>query len=231
VAADYRWDDDSAFVRIPKSALPELSERSDADPFSPPGVVKPYARELMGMTPSERQSVEATLHRHFSDVEERLAAGIQQTNQPLSGRVVASTKFVFPKLGDEAKQRADQMFADVRGILGEERWRLVEVRLPEKRGGNVYSTSLRDILNQSKQGLSVWVEIDEKGTPKMGYTLEGAVANWGGGALSMFLPEGDPNRTEGADKFILWCSNALRAHALAWLQKEAVARLGKEAGR
>src|SRR2546422_3544913 len=46
-------------------------------------------------------------------------------------------------------------------------------------------------------------------------------------ALSMFLPEGDPNRTEGADKFVSWCSNALRQRALAWLREQAVARLGK----
>src|SRR5207248_5947260 len=122
-AADYHWPDDSPFVRIPKAALPELSKvsSSQAEPFLPPGVVLPYARELMGMTPSERQSLEDTLHRHSADVEARLAAGIQETNEPLRGRIVANKVFVLPDLGDEAKQRADQMLAEVRRILGEER--------------------------------------------------------------------------------------------------------------
>jgi len=227
MAADYRWTDDSPFVRIPKAVLPQLSELGGADPFSPPGVVKPYARELMGLTPSERQSLEATLHRHFADVEERLAVGIYETNQPLSGRVVASTKFVLPGLGDEVKQSTDQMLAEVHGILGEARWPLVQARL-----GRRGSLTLESSLSQTKQNLSVWVETDDKGTPTMGYTLGGAVANAGGGALSMFLPEGDPNRTKGSDDFLAdavragFLSNALRQRAATWLQEQAAARLG-----
>src|SRR5208337_348902 len=88
-AADYRWPDDSPFVRIPKSALAELSELSDAQPFRSPGVVLPYAHELMGMTPAERQSVEESLHRHFADMEGKIEAGIYETNKPLSGLIVA----------------------------------------------------------------------------------------------------------------------------------------------
>ena len=114
-AADYQWSDDSPFVRIPKSVLPQLSELSSAEPFSPPGVVQPYARELMGMTPAERQAVEATLHRQFADVERVREAGVYETNSPLSGRVVAAKAFVVPELGDEVKQQADQMLAEVRG--------------------------------------------------------------------------------------------------------------------
>ena len=231
-AADYHWDDESPFVRIPKSALPELSELSDAEPFRPPGVVLPYARELMGMTPSERQSVEETLHRHFADVEARLAAGIEETNEPLSGRMVANAVFALPELGDEAKQHADQMLAELRGILREERWPLVHVRLNERRGGNLYSSNLHSILNQPKQHLLVWVETDDKGTPKMGFNLSGALALGGTRALSQFLPEGDPNRTESADDFFKgYLSEALRQRALAWLQEQATARLGKEGRR
>ncbi len=226
VAAAYRWPDDSPFVRISKSAALELAKLSDADPFHPPGVILPSARELMGMTPSERQSVEETLHRHFADVEERLAAGIQETNQPLSGRVVASVKFVLPGLDDGAKQRTDQMLAEVRGILGKERWPLVQVRL-ERPG--VHSSDQLSTLHQSKQVLIVSVEIDDKGTPKMGYSVGGAVATAGSRPLSMFLPEGDPNRTDGKDFAEGLLSSALRQRALAWLQEQAVARLGKEA--
>jgi hypothetical protein len=45
----------------------------------------------------------------------------------------------------------------------------------------------------------------------------------------MFLPESNPNRTEGADKFAVGVSDALRQRAMAWLQEQAIARLGKGA--
>jgi RNA polymerase sigma factor (sigma-70 family) len=222
-AADYHWDDDSPFVRIPKSVLPELSKFGGADPFSPPGIVRSYARELMGMSPSERQSVEATLHRHFADVDERLAAGIQQTNQPLRGRIVASTEFILPEDNDETKERTDQIFANIRRTLGEDRWPMVEARLNRKG-----SITFESTLNQSKQNLSVWVETDDTGTPKMGYGVGGAISTGGSGALSMFLPEGDPNRTDGSDEFVAWLSKPLRQRALAWLQEQAITRMGKK---
>jgi RNA polymerase sigma factor (sigma-70 family) len=233
-AADYRWSDDSPFVRIPKSVLPELSKLSDFEPFSPPGVVRPYARELMGMTPAERQSVEATLHRHFAEVEGRIEAGIYETNEPPSGfrfpdAVVATKVFVAPKLGDEAKQLADQMLAELRGILGEERWPLVQARV-EKTG---LSSSLGRMLVENGAGeLRVWVETNDKGKLTMGANWAGAVAHQQFGALSMFLPEGDPNRTEGPDDFggVYW-SPGLSQRGLTWLQEQAIARLGKGARR
>ena len=229
-------------MRIPKSALPGLSARSEAEPFLPPGVVLPYARELMGVTPSERQALEAMLHRHFADVEGRLAAGVYETNKPLSGRfpdaVVASKVFVLPELGNEAKQRADQMLAELRGILGEERWPLVQIRLDDDllgvtyNSGNVLGRILYLEPSKSGQELLVWVATDDKGTPRIGYTWAGpgTVESNGGRALSVFLPEGDPNRTEGTQQFgdTRWQA-ALRQHGLTWLQEQAAARVGKGA--
>src|SRR5207247_8679593 len=125
----------------------------------------------------------------------------------------------------------DQMLGEVRGILGEERWPLLQARLKEKSDRGPYSVGLDSTLNQSGQYLMVWVETDEKGTPTMGLLLQGAVATGKHGALSMFLPEGDPNRTEGAQNTLLgsdYLSNALRQRAVAWLQEQAIARLGKK---
>jgi hypothetical protein len=231
-AADYRWPDDSPFVRIPKSVLPELSKVSQAQPFSPPGVVLPYARELMGMTPSERQSVEETLQRHFADVEGRVEAGIYETNSPRRGRfpsgAVAATAFVVA-LGDEAKHPADQTLRELRGILGEERWPLVQVKLDDP-----FSRTLAKILNPSPSGqeLVVSVAADAKGTLTVSCQSEcGGLAGITAGALSEFLPEGDPNRTEGSQDVGGGCSEALRQRALTWLQNQATARLGKGASR
>jgi len=234
-AADYRWPDDSPFVRIPKSVLPELSERSNAEPFSPPGVVQPYALELMSLTPAERQSLEDTLHRHFADMEGRMEAGIYETNNPSRGAagdaVVAATVFVSPGRSDEAKQVTDQMLAQVRGILGGERWAQVQARLNERRGGG----SLRQILNPipSGQNLQIQVTSDEKGTLTWHCQKNGSgMSGYENGALSMFLPEGDPDRTEGSDNFgQALISKAMRQRGLTWLQEQAIARLGKGASR
>jgi hypothetical protein len=193
----------------------------------------------MALTPAERQSLVETLHRHIADVEGAMAAGIYETNKPSSGRVVATRLFALPGLGDdEAKRRGDQTLTMLRGILGEERWPLVQVRLDGQRGRNVYSGGnvLAGILHlvSNKSGEELWVRVqtDDKGTLTVdsNWAGHGVVGGFGSGALSRFLPEGDPNRTEGSDEFG-WGhkSEALRQRALTWLQKQAIARLGKEA--
>ena len=58
MAADFQWDDESLFARIPKSALPELCGRIYPDAWDEPGIVKPYARELLGLTSAEREAVQ-----------------------------------------------------------------------------------------------------------------------------------------------------------------------------
>ncbi len=164
-AADYRWSDDSGFVRIPKSVLPKLSELSGADPFARPGIVKPYARELMGLTPKEYQSLETALQRHFERAGEALAAGIQETNLPVSGAVVARRFFTLSSSKQEAERFTDQLLAELRNVLGQERWPQVQVRLSHSRGGRVLSDSLREHLmpHELSLGLDVRVEPDDKG--------------------------------------------------------------------
>jgi RNA polymerase sigma factor (sigma-70 family) len=232
-ATDYRWDDDSPFARIPKAVLPKLSELSGAEPFSPPGVVLPYARELMGLTASEREAVEEALRQSFAEVESKLDAGIHETNVTSPGRIpdtaLAARVFIVPALLDEeAKQPGDKMLAEVRSIVGEDRWPLVEARLLEERGGHRYSGGLRSILSQSQQDLAVWVETDDKGTPTMGYGFNGGVATMGKRPLFMFLPEGSPSRIEGAEDFGRgFLSKTMRQRAATWLQEQAIARVGK----
>ena len=238
-AADYQWSDDSPFVRIPKSVLFELSRTSQADPFSPPGLVVPYARELMGLTPAECQSVEELLHRHFAEVEGKIEAGIYETNKPLSGSMVANREFGYSMPGDrnEVKQLTDQLLAEVRGVLGEERWPLVQARRPQS-GGTVYSGNrdhLAGILEENNSGnLEVKVNTDDKGMLTVDAGFSGGIVGYVSGALSQFLPEGDPNRTEGSISDILGkvgLPEVLRRRALTWLQEQAIARLGKGASR
>src|SRR5262245_48100221 len=165
---------------------------SYAEPFEPPGVVEPYARELMGMTPSEHQAVEASLQRHLADVQARWAAGIQETNEPLGGEVVTNKVFVVPKLPeDEVKERQDQLLAELRGLLGEERWPLAEVRFQERRGvpQMIYSgpQQLLGILIPEGQKIAVQVVISEKGPPKAFVLTGGPQVGFASWELSMFL--------------------------------------------
>jgi len=125
------------------------------------------------------------------------------------------------------KQRLDQMMAELRDILGEERWPLLQAHTCCGWGSPAGDSER--ILSQLKQELTISVPTDDKGTPTWfcGFSFGGGVG-FQNGTLSMFLPEGDPNRTEGADKFAAEFSDALRQRGMAWLQEQAIARLGKK---
>lgn len=233
VAEDYRWSDESLFARIPKSALPELGAVGrSGEPFCVSSVISPSARELLGLTPREREVVEETLHRHFTDVNAAMAARMSETNKPLEGRQVAGRVFALPEFDDEfeddKREREERTLAELRELLGDERWAQMQAR------ENAYSEiGLKGALLRRQDGtssLSVWVDIDESGTPTMGFTTVGNPAAYGSEPLSMFLPEGDPDRTDGAENFgkgLL--SEAFRQRAIPWLQQQAIARLRKNA--
>jgi RNA polymerase sigma factor (sigma-70 family) len=240
IAADYRWPDDSPFVRIPKAVVTNLIENTDSDLYSLPGGVPRFASELLGMTPSERQSLDETLHRSFLEHLEQLeasAAGIQETNLPVKGRVVASRAFILPAPGKETGPRREtgprtDVLAEMRGVLGEERWSLVQVSFHRKPGGMTYSSGAGMPKGLVRE-LLVSVQTDAKGTLNVQAEFEEVVGH-ANATLSMFLPEGDPKRTNGADEFLSdlvragMLSNALRQRAVAWLQEQAIARLGRK---
>jgi RNA polymerase sigma factor (sigma-70 family) len=250
LGADYRWSDESPFARIPKSVLPGLNKLIDSTPFEPPGVIRPYARELLGLSSAEREGLETALKEHFADLEARRAAAIYQTNTvspPPGSNLLASTTFVVPELAEEGKQLVKQVLEDAKGILGEERWRVAQARTEGVDGGG------------SKLALVNW-----GGPPRMdiGMGRDGnnspmvtAVGNIGGPArdappsagpvyslnivgysnwkLAMFLPEDDPNRVAGVEGFLhsnAW-GEALAQHALPWLQQQAITHFGQEAPR
>jgi hypothetical protein len=78
---------------------------------------------------------------------------------------VPETVFVVPSLPeDEVKERLDQLLAELRGILGEERWPLVQATLAQatlvKPGYTGYVAS-ESILSQLKQELSISVAADD----------------------------------------------------------------------
>jgi RNA polymerase sigma factor (sigma-70 family) len=249
-AADYQWEDDSAFVRIPKSVLPELNELAKSRPFSPPGVVNPYARELMSLTPAERQTMEDILQPVAKLQYGEKAEVYERDNPPRGGRLASRLFFNEPagQVGAEAEQRLAQMLTEIRGTLGEERW----PALPA-----VFRSINCDVWNRAlipapSASIETWVESDEKGIPKANWTYTGEMTRTatkppsrskdgnvysmnvvgyknGTAALSAFLPDGDPRKTKGGANFDGGpAPEPVRRRVLTWLQEQAVARLGKK---
>ncbi|MBI3850381.1 MAG: sigma-70 family RNA polymerase sigma factor [Verrucomicrobia bacterium] len=244
LAADYRWSDDSPFVRIPKAVLPELVRESAAEPFSPPGVVNPFARELMGMTPVEQQAMEAALGRHFADVEERVTAGIQETNLPVADNVLARRSFALSPLPeDEMRPRRDQILAEVQGVVGNERWPVVEAKPPQAGPRIPLATTGANLPMRSGESVEISLTTDAKGTLKVEGTFAGGspiesknslnvVGYVNVQDLSMFLPEDHPRRPAAAEQvlksFLPLVTSTLRQRVCAWLQEEAITRLSKK---
>jgi hypothetical protein len=250
MAADYRWSDDSAFARIPKSVLPELNQLAKPTPFSPPGVVNPYERELLGLTPAQRQALEETL-RPVAEAQYGDKAEAYERDNPLGGQVIASKIFADQpsgKVGAESEQRFAQLLADIRGILGEERWLVLPVRFTSN-NCDVWNPAL---IPAATGSLQVRVENDEQGILRASWNYTGTIpgaaspnaANPGRGpvysqnvvgymngtaALSAFLPGSDTDQTKAAENPVaVVAPEPFRKRASAWLQAQAAARLGQK---
>lgn len=211
LAADYRWDDDSAFVRIPKAVLPDLSDLVDNSPFSPPGVVKPYACELLCLTPAEHRTLEGTLQR-VAVLQAGEKAEVYELDNPVSGGVLASRKFADRALrgmaGAEAEKHLAQLVTEMRGILGDERWRVMPSRF---RNVNVdlFNSALMpepdqtvearvEVDTQGKAKAS-WIYTGDLGPPRPGagnvvYSVNVVGYKNGSAALSAFMPDAEPDQ-------------------------------------
>ncbi len=243
LAADYRWDDNSAFVRIPKAVLPELIRDSTAQPYAAPGVVKPFARELMGMSAEEQRAVEAALQRRYAEVDGELAAGMVETNLPVANGVLARLSFGLPGLSESGfKSFGEQVIADMGAAVGEERQRLIKAKPPEPvRVSEATLDVLVQTNNTGRFGVAVIMNVGfidkqtykpPKQTPKAPSFVIGAGGSFYsllptafvGDDLSIFLPDGDPNRKPGIERFMEkldYLPNAAVQRVVAWLQAQA----------
>jgi Sigma-70, region 4 len=243
MAADYRWDDNSAFVRIPKAVLPDLSELVDNSPFSPPGVIKPYACELLCLTPAEHRTLEGTLQR-VAVLQAGEKAEVYELDNPLSGGVLASRRFADKALrgtaGVEAEQHLIQLITEIRGVLGDERWPVMPSRF---RNVNV---DLFDnvLLPEPAATVDARVEVDTQGTPKASWILTGDfgppkganvysvnVVGYmnGSAALSAFTPDADPDQRKQATNLGgIAVPETIRRRVSEWFQEQAALRLGRK---
>ncbi len=229
LAADYEWPEDSAFVRIPKKMLPQLEVRH---PITQPGLIKQEARELMGLTPTEREQAEAALHNHFDAMDSLMESNRFATNRAtlanLPKDALAGQVWGLPALGDEVKQRGEEIQAALKAVLGDERWPLVEEQL--KSSG---TDTLRRILNldagEKGQELAAWIREQEGrlvvgfgwGEPNSSFSQSGL-------ALSLFLPGAESPASVEDYMNVRQLSATLTRPALEWLRQQAEIRLGKE---
>jgi len=230
LAADYQWPEDLPFIRIPKAIVPQLDVER---PVTPPGSLSQAARELLGLTPTERQGAEEALHNNFASMDSLMEASRYETNHASLASVpreaLASQVWGVPALGDVVKQSTAELQSALRADLGEERWPMVE-RQFESSG----SDSLRRILNldagEKGQELAVWIH-ERNGNLVAGY-------GWGerstsfssdGMALSLFVPGAKFSDSEASiEDFLLsrQIATTLTQPALEWIRQQAETRLG-----
>jgi hypothetical protein len=162
-------------------------------PVAPPGVVKPEEREILGLTPEEGQRMDNALTGYFARLYERIQSSLYETNRPTLGRIPQEVRtgkvFVVPPLGNEVGEAAEQLFAEMRAALGDDRWGLM------KRAFEINGTrSLREIMGLDAVGkpqeVAVWIKQKENEAPTVEYSWSSGHASHGrsGLALSQFNP-------------------------------------------
>jgi RNA polymerase sigma factor (sigma-70 family) len=242
--ADYRWAEDSPFVRIPKSALRQVEEMK---PIVPPGRIMPEARELLGLTPQEREEIEAVLHKHFATLDGLIENTVYETNKArlssktashsysldLPPSVAASKVWIVPPLGDDAKESGDELLAGLQRTLGEERWALVKPLL-DSNGVNTQRHILN--LDAAKEGQEVvaWIK-EQDGRTLVGVGCAGPNGSYSssGMALNLFLPDATTqDESSTLERLELNAfPESLTRRVKEWIQQQAAARSGEEARR
>ena len=231
MADDYRWPEDSPFVRIPKSAARKLSVHM---PLGPPGVIKPEAREWLGLSPQERVAVEEQLRGYFAEVDRMIDVGVYETNRSSRLRApasaIANKIFYVPALGETARESSDGLATEMRAVLGEERWPLVESQM-QTHGTHTLRRILSLDADHEWQEVSVWIYPNAKGVLTVGYqwATERASFSSDGATLASLLldanPEGERWAVDDVQRNHL--PGVVTTRMLAWLRQQAEARLSK----
>lgn len=126
LASDYQWPEDLSYVRIPKSAVPELNV---GRPITRPGRIAPETRELLGLSPEERGRLEDLLQNHYAAMDRLAGSSFYKTNSSTFAHIpsgaMASNVWVVPKLGEAAKWQADQVKSGLEEVLHGDRWAML----------------------------------------------------------------------------------------------------------
>jgi RNA polymerase sigma factor (sigma-70 family) len=225
--ADYHWLDDSPFVRIPKSVLPHLEVYQ---PVTPVGNIKLAARELLGLTPEERQRIENTLKDFFAAGDALIEASIRETNRAIRISIprsaVASRVWTVPALGEELRLRSGTLQAELQDILGQERWPLAKTAL-ENAGDSSLRRLMDPIEGAAEQEVGVWLTSSgERWMIGSGWARGQTTIGTSGLALDLFrtaTPDQLPEVSCFDD-----LPDCISKRIRLWLVQQASERLGKE---
>ncbi len=125
---DYRWPDDSPFVRIPKAAIKQLAP---AKAIHSDGRLEDWAAELLALTPQERQHTEQSLADLDHTLAQLAVSHAYPTNyfpQRLNFSDWSAHNFktvAVPALGAEAESLVNQTLTQLKQSLGDERTQLL----------------------------------------------------------------------------------------------------------
>jgi RNA polymerase sigma factor (sigma-70 family) len=122
--ANYRWPEDSPYVRVPKSVVRKL----DLHAKFWAGTISEQALELYGINAAEKAPAEKALGDYWSGTLSLMASHAYETNAPSAGRShperVTKTVIV-PPLGKELTTLADTTRGQLTDALGAERENLL----------------------------------------------------------------------------------------------------------
>ncbi len=229
LAADYQWPDDLPFVRIPKKLVPRLTVRQ---PVTQPGVLKPEARELLGLSPAECEQAETALHNYFAALDRLMQTNLYETNRERyvnpPAEALASQVWGLPALGDEVKQRSDELQAALKAVLGDERWPLVAEQLRSSGTDTLRRILSLDAVDRGQE-IAVWIQDrDGKLVASYGWGDQSTMFSSGGLALNLFLPGADSAAGIRIEDYfdVRQLPTVLTQPALAWIRQQAEARLG-----
>ena len=240
LAADYQWPEDLSLVRIPKAVVPALDI---SQPIRRPGQVATEARELLGLSPPERQQAEELLQEHFSAMDKLAGESFYQTNTPshayLPKDAIVSRVWEVPKLGAASATQIAAFKSGLESILAGDRWNMVS-RSFESTGMGVLANTLNLGAAETRTEIAGWL-LESGGELKVSIYTVGDIHErgtyWSGGSpeipVRLLLADNVDSDPMTQYSWMVQSGNIatpVKENIVAWIRQEA-ARLGEGASK
>jgi len=188
----YRWPEDLPFVRIPKSALPSV--RMAGGPTTP-AKLEAKIGQLLDLTVAEQEVAASSFSNYFAGIDQIVAANIYETNQATGLKIppdADSRVFVLEALGPKIRTALEQLCAELKSSLGEDRWALVNPDLFElSHYEQVRLLGYTQYAWDQREEIAVHINSNSTGEPTTSWTTSHGGTS-GPLPLRWFLPEASP---------------------------------------
>jgi len=227
-AANYRWPDDSPFVRIPKWAL------SYIEIPGPPTPEKLQAKinSLLNLTPAELEATAQIFSNYISETDLLLEHGLYETNQSPDLRLPSGAEsrvFILEPLGKKISYALDKLCTELPAVLGEDRW--AKVKPGKYEFNNCEHWRLLGHGSNSweqRQEIAVNIFANPGSEPTLNYMAPGGVG-CGPVPLRMFLGENSKSFLEAFGMGLPQDAPKLIERVKQYISEQAVARLSTSA--